>query len=1006
MSHKIRFSNTENDWSNGLPLGDGIFGTMAIYNEGVLLFPMNHYEVYYHTSADPLPAQKAAKLEPPTDPGAKRREARARAIANRAPEGERSFWYYRGRRGAYDGGGGGLLSKSHPVTGEIALALPRGIRLQQTDLVLDVEEAAVTFTAKGLSVRTICARNHCLINEIKQKKPLVKEIYMSCPAARDAVAPEVSYFAVDDTTFGYTVDLSARYEGNAFQFVCYVRLHGATGKLSGNTILVDATGDYTVTTGVFTPYSYKDPAVDGLAETRALQLPEMQAAHRAYWDAFFDRAAISLPDKFLEKIWYINQYALDCSSGRDGVMKHQACGLNGLWDVKRPTLWGSRWYWDVNIQAAFAGVFSSNRLELGRAFCDGLKSYVPLAEHFCKTVHGVDGIAIDYPYDFYHSCWPWCAAYVWDYYLYTEDKEFLKNDAYPIFLGLCRCAVNLFEWDEQRGEYVIFPDISPEQGPLGANSVITVASVKYMLGFTLEAAKILGDNDPLLADVERLHSYMPKYPLVKDKYGERLLDSEEAPPDLGIRHPSMLMPVFPTGEIHKGSPRRWQRIASNTVSWLEDHCESGIFHVSWLAAACARMGEGQRALRLLYEKGINLILRTNGLAAEETNRFIHHSLILRQPLYYPCMMEFTGEMLAAVNEMLLQSDNGIIRIFPALPDGDPEINRLWDHGIGLNEYKLQCCKYDAWRDVRFDKLLARGAFEISAEMKEGRIKWITVHSKNGNPVAITSPHRLRHLKVFSEGKEIPATVQQGVLRFETEAGKTYVIAKAEGDVTPHAAYAGDDGILMHRAETKRRIFIGEDPETVYYTAVDDFTRMNIYGRAPVVKPTCYKFDFTDDPKKRYWYGEFDTQASTFENPIYVARDFIREPKPIFEVPRGYGFRGEDADKITYVKRGAPDLLRGDFLEGSDPVEFLIDAPRGGYDLLVCSGDTEEASVTCLEAVGGRKTGGEVIPAGRYQCKRLPIVHEKDGNLILRVSTKKGYKWKLCFIFVNKTSAFY
>ena len=115
MSHKIRFSNTENDWSNGLPLGDGIFGAMAIYSEGVLLYPMNHYEVYYHTSAAPLPAQKAASLVPPTDPGAKRRDARARAIANRAPAGERSFWYYRGKRGAYDGGGGGIVTAGRDI---------------------------------------------------------------------------------------------------------------------------------------------------------------------------------------------------------------------------------------------------------------------------------------------------------------------------------------------------------------------------------------------------------------------------------------------------------------------------------------------------------------------------------------------------------------------------------------------------------------------------------------------------------------------------------------------------------------------------------------------------------------------------------------------------------------------------------------------------------------------------------------------------------------------------
>ena len=1007
MSHQIRFKNTQNDWSNGLPLGNGVFGAMGMFCDGNLTYAMNHYEIYYHTDRLSLPLKKASErsIDDITDAGKARAEARARADGNRPPKGERSYWYYRGTRGRYAGGAWGKDSKSHPLTGEISFALPRGIERRETDYVLDIEHATVAFSAKGFSVKSITAREDCMLHFVKQKKHVLKTIDMIVPEYRDQAAPVVDYFALDSTTFGYTIDMSERVE-EPFKPAVVVRLVGATGKLQGNRIAVEATGDYTVMVGVFTPFRYADPVGDGARMLASWSIDQMLSEHAAYWEAFFERSNISLPDKFIEKIWYVNQYAFDCSSGKGGVMKHQACGLNGLWDVKRPTLWGSKWYWDVNIQAAFAGVYSSNRIDLGHVFAEGLKQYVPLAEYACREVHGVDGIAIDYPFKFYHSCWPWCAAYLWDHYLYTEDKEFLKNDAYPIFMGLCRCAVGIFEWREERGEYMIYPDISPEQGPLGHNSVITVSSVKHMLKFTLEAAKILGDKDPLHDKIAHLLSNMPAYPKTRDGYGERLLDSEDAPPNLGIRHPSMLMPIFPTGEIHMGSSKRERQMISNTISWLEDHAESGVFHVSWLAAASARLGEGQRALRLLYEKGIDLMLRTNGLAAEETDRFIHHSLTLRQPLYYPCMMEFTGEMLAAVNEMLMQSDNGIIRIFPALPDGDRELDRLWTHGIGLDEWKVRNVEYKPWRDLRFDKLLARGAFEISAEMKGGKVKWITVHSKNGNDVTLTSPFYIRHLSVFEGGKAVPFTLEGGVFRFKTEAGKTYVIAKSESDVTPREEYQDDGGILERLTATKRRIYIGEDTDAQYHQMVGNFTRNSIYGVAPVVKPVCYKFDFTETPNKRYWYGEFDTQATICENPIYIARDFVKEAKPIFTPQKGYGFRAEDEDKLTYVVRNAPDLLRGDFLEGTEPVEFMFDAPRGGYDLLVCSGDCDESSITILEAVGGRKTGGEVILAGRYQTKRVPVVHEHDGNVTLRISTKKGHKYKLNFIFVNKTSAFY
>ena len=179
-------------------------------------------------------------------------------------------------------------------------------------------------------------------------------------------------------------------------------------------------------------------------------------------------------------------------------MRHHACGLNGLWDIRRPNLWGSLWYWDVNIQAAFAGVFSSNRLDLAKVFSDGLISYCDLAEKYAQDVHNLEGISADYAYPFYYSCWPWCAQYLWFLYEYSLDEDYLRNDAYPVFIRLCKFFEGLLEYDEGTDTYGIYPDICPEQGPLSHSTTITIACVKYLFEFTLEAAKILGDSSPLL----------------------------------------------------------------------------------------------------------------------------------------------------------------------------------------------------------------------------------------------------------------------------------------------------------------------------------------------------------------------------------------------------------------------------------------------------------------------------------------------------------------------------
>ena len=65
------------------------------------------------------------------------------------------------------------------------------------------------------------------------------------------------------------------------------------------------------------------------------------------------------------------------------------------------------------------------------------------------------------------------------------------------------------------------------------------------------------------------------------------------------------------------------KIFSNTVDFLDERAEIGIFGGSWIAAGAARLGKGQMALRFLYELGIDHMLRTSGLSAEATERFMN-----------------------------------------------------------------------------------------------------------------------------------------------------------------------------------------------------------------------------------------------------------------------------------------------------------------------------------------------------------------------------------------------
>ena len=67
---------------------------------------------------------------------------------------------------------------------------------------------------------------------------------------------------------------------------------------------------------------------------------------------------------------------------------------------------------------------------------------------------------------------------------------------------------------------------------------------------------------------------------------------------------------------------------------------------------------------MLYEKGIAYQMRANGLFAEETDRWMQNCLTACLPVYNPPLIEAGSVVVAAVNEMLLQSMGGLVEVFP------------------------------------------------------------------------------------------------------------------------------------------------------------------------------------------------------------------------------------------------------------------------------------------------------------------------------------------------------
>ncbi len=117
-------------------------------------------------------------------------------------------------------------------------------------------------------------------------------------------------------------------------------------------------------------------------------------------------------------------------------------------------------------------------------------------------------------------------------------------------------------------------------------------------------------------------------------------------------------------------------------------------------------------------------------------------------------MENVG-IAAVINEMLLHSFNGKIRLFPALGDD---------------------------QSARIANMRAVGAFLVASEIDKGQVKYVRIKSLKGRRCTIYNPYKTTEIRLtdLTIAKETEFSVQKE-LSFDTEAGHEYLIEKKQSD---------------------------------------------------------------------------------------------------------------------------------------------------------------------------------------------------------------------------------
>ncbi|WP_423735864.1 glycosyl hydrolase family 95 catalytic domain-containing protein [Chitinophaga caseinilytica] len=510
------------------------------------------------------------------------------------------------------------------------------------------------------------------------------------------------------------------------------------------------------TSSVFQGRDAEGRMKEGLLATGPRALGQLHAAHLGWWHGFWRESHVSVGDSLIEAQYYRSQYNM-ASCSRDPRFPP---GIFGSWVTREIPAWNGDYHLNYNYSAPFYALYASNHLRQARPYDAPLLDFMERGKYYASRIAGAQN-AILYPVGIgplgmettrkndimqrknadyisggqvedeglffgQKSNAAYCAVNLSFAFYATYDRQW-AGKTYPFLRATAEFWRQYLQ--EENGTYNILNDAIHE-GTIGSrNAILSLGLVKMVMGTAADMADFLGKDGDLAREWRRIREHVAPFP-EQDMQGLRVFRYTEKGTawwndnTLGIQH------IYPAGQIGLDSDTALLRVAHNTVRllnrWTDFNGSNSFF------PAAVRIGYPADTI---WEKLQAYSLHTWPNGFQRNN---------------PHGIENCSTVPNTVNEMLCMSHGKGIRVFANWP---------------------------AARDAEFGDLRANGAFLVSSEKKNGKVRYVKLKSEQGRPLRLMNPWPGAAMKIRSDKKAV-RTFSGQWLDIATSAGETIIITPA------------------------------------------------------------------------------------------------------------------------------------------------------------------------------------------------------------------------------------